>query len=172
MKEVAVNEAVEQRIFLIRGQRVMIDQDLGRLYGISTKVLNQAVKRNAERFPEDFMFQLTKSEASELVTICDRFALLKHSSSLPYAFIEQGVAMLSSALRSERAVLMNIAIMRAFVRLRYILSAHKELKYALEKLEKKVEKHDAEIRNIFQAIRNLMPELENRKRRITGFTKK
>lgn len=172
MKTLALNEVVEQKIFLIRGQKVMLDQDLGKLYGIATKVLNQAVKRNIERFPADFMFRLTKHEVEELVTICDRFVLLKYSSSLPYAFTEQGIAMLSSVLRSKRAILMNIAIMRAFVKLRYILSTHKELKYALEKLEKKVEKHDTEIRDIFQAIRNLMPELENKKRQITGFGKK
>jgi len=119
-------ERIEQAIFLIRRQKVMLDADLAILYGVPTKALNQAVKRNERRFPPDFMFRLTKKEKNELVTNCDRFERLKHSSALPHAFTEQGVAMLSSVLNSERAIDVNIEIIRAFVRLRQMLSAHKD----------------------------------------------
>jgi hypothetical protein len=105
----------------------MLDRDLADLYGVSTKALNQAVKRNGRRFPPDFMFQLSKEEKGELVTNCDRFKKLKHSSVLPRAFTEQGVAMLSSVLKSQRAIEVNIAIMRTFVRLREMLASHSEL---------------------------------------------
>jgi len=101
-------KAIEQAIFLIRGQRVMIDADLAELYGVTTKALNQAVKRNEQRFPPDFAFLLTKGEKDQLVTICDRLRRLKHSSALPRAFTEQGVAMLSSVLKSKRAVQVNV----------------------------------------------------------------
>lgn len=101
-------EVIEKRIFLIRGCKVMIDRDLAELYLVKTMVLNQAVKRNMERFPEGFMFKLTAKEKNELITNCDRFAILKHSSFLPYAFTEQGVAMLSSVLKSRRAIQVNI----------------------------------------------------------------
>ena len=109
---------IEDKILIIRGQQVMIDRDLAKFYRVETKVLNQAVKRNIERFPEDFMFVLTQSEKEELVTNCDRFNILKHSSTSPYAFTEQGVAMLASVLKSEVAVEANIQIMRAFVAVR------------------------------------------------------
>ena len=161
-------ENIESRIFLIRGQKVMLDRDLAGLYGVATKVLNQAVKRNTKRFPDDFMFKLTPSEKNELVTNCDRFKILKHSTSTPFAFTEQGVAMLSSVLNSERAVQVNIAIMRAFVKLREMLSTNKELAHKLEQLERKIEKHDEEIKLIFDAIRQLMAPPEPKKRKI-GF---
>ena len=116
-------EIIKNRIYEIRGQRVMLDRDLAQLYGVETKVLNQAVKRNQERFPEDFMFRLIYDEMSRLVTNCDRFSSLKHSSSYPFAFTEQGVAMLSSVLRSRTAIEINISIMRAFVTMRnYVAS--------------------------------------------------
>lgn len=146
----------------------MIDRDLAELYAVSTKRLNEQVKRNKKRFPEDFMFRLTQIEAKELVAICDRFKILKHSTSKPYAFTEQGVAMLSSVLNSERAVLVNVAIMRAFVKLRETLSLHKELAGKLKELEQKVEGHDIDIHNVFEAIRRLMREDEKPKRKI-GF---
>ena len=161
-------EVVEQKIYLIRGQRVMIDKDLAFLYGVSTKALNQAVKRNIRRFPDDFMFRLGRSEKDELVTICDRFSRLKHSTAMPYAFTEQGVAMLSGILNSERAILVNIAIMRAFVKLRQLLSTNKELAGKLKELEHKVEKHDTEIHAIFEAIRQLMAP-PDKPRRSIGF---
>lgn len=114
-------KTIETKILTIRNQQVMIDRDLAELYGTETKVLNQAVKRNIERFPEDFMFALDKSEKDELVTNCDRFEMMKHSSVMPYAFTEQGVAMLSSVLKSPTAVEVNIQIMRAFVAMRHFL---------------------------------------------------
>jgi len=147
---------IEQKIFMVRGHRVMIDRDLAELYGVCTKVLNQAVKRNVSRFPLDFMFQLTKIEKEEVVTNCDHLKTLKFSPQLPYAFTEQGVAMLSSVLHSENAIQVNIAIMRAFVKLKQILSVNKDLAYKLAELEKRIEKHDVEIHAIFEAIRKLM----------------
>jgi len=161
-------ELIEKKIYLIRGQRVMLDSDLADLYGVSVKVLNQAVKRNISRFPEDFMFQLTKEEydslRSQIVTL--KTGRGKHRKYLPYIFTEQGVAMLSSVLRSERAIQVNIAIMRAFVKLRQILSTHKELAYKLAELERKIERHDKEIKAIFDAIRQLMTSPEKPRRRI------
>lgn len=156
MKELISHKAIEQKIFNIRNQKVMLDRDLAELYRVATKVLNQAVKRNIKRFPDDFMFKLTQPEKNELVTNCDRFKTLKHSTVTPYAFTEQGVAMLSTVLNSERAIQVNIAIMRAFVKLREILSTHKELAHKLSQLERKIEKHDDEIKLIFEAIRQLM----------------
>ena len=161
-------ERIEQSILLLRGQKVMLDRDLAKLYQVSTKVLNQAVKRNQKRFPLDFMFQLTNEENHELVTNCDRFMKLKHSSTLPYAFTEQGVAMLSSVLKSDRAVEVNIQIMRAFVRLRQMLSTHAELGKKLEDLEKK---YDSQFRVVFEAIHALMAEPEQPQRKI-GFIAK
>ena len=161
-------EVIENRIFLIRSKKVMLDKDLAELYGVSTKRLNERVKRNKKRFPDDFMFQLTRSEKNELVANCDRLEKLKHSTSLPYIFTEQGVAMLSTVLNSERAIHVNIAIMRAFVKLREILSTHKELAYRLSELERKMEKKDEEIQVIFEVIRQLMIEPEKPKKSI-GF---
>jgi hypothetical protein len=138
------------------------------LYQVSTKVLNQAVKRNRSRFPDDFIFQLTREETAELVTNCDRFKSLKHSSNFPYAFTEQGVAMLSGVLNSERAIQVHIAIMRAFVRLRRLLSTNADLSRKLEALE---QKYDSQFRVVFEAIRALMAEPEKPRRPI-GFTAK
>ena len=126
---------IESRILSIRGKQVMIDRDLAELYGVDTKVLNQAVKRNAERFPERFRFQLTADETKELVTICDRLENLKHSTSFPSAFTEQGVAMLSSVLRSNTAVMVSIRIMDAFVAMRRFLSDNAGLFQRIESLE-------------------------------------
>ncbi len=170
MKDIIPSEAIEQRIFLVRGHKVMIDRDLARLYAVETKYLNRQVRRNIERFPEEFMFKLTSEEKDELVTNCHRFKTMKHSSTLPYAFTEHGVAMLASVLRSERAVKISIVIIRAFVRLRQILSTHKELAHKLSELERKIEKHDAEIKAIFDVIRQLMTPPEKPKRKI-GFHK-
>ena len=160
---------IEKRILLIREQRVMLDSDLARLYGVKTEVLNQAVKRNKARFPEDFMFQLTVSEAAFLRS---QFVISKRGSGgrryLPCVFTEQGVAMLSGVLRSSRAVQVNIAGMRAFVRLRQTLAAHRELAGKLHELERKVTGHDREIRALFEAIRRLMAPPPGGGRRI-GF---
>ena len=165
MKTLIPLEVIERRILLIRGQKVMLSTHLGELYDVETRVLNQAVKRNISRFPEDFMFQLNTSEAEQLVSQ----NVIPHKKyfggSLPYAFTEQGVAMLSSVLNSERAIKVNIEIMRAFVRLRRILASHADLARKLEALEKK---YDAQFRVVFEAIRELMKPPET-KRRPIGF---
>jgi len=158
-------------ILLIRGQQVMIDADLASLYGVTTKALNQAVSRNEKRFPSDFMFRLTTVEKAELVTNCDRLQKLKHSSALPRAFTEQGVAMLSSILNSDRAIEVNIEIMRTFLRLRRILSTHKEPAKKLSELETNLQDHDEKISLIFDAIRQLMTPPEKSQKKI-GFTVK
>ena len=162
-----VPEVIEKRILLIRGQKVMLDSDLAKLYGVPTKRLNEQVRRNANRFPEDFMFQLSAEEAEVLRS---QFATLdkgrgRHRKYLPLAFTEQGVAMLSSVLHSKRAVLVNIEIMRTFVRLREILATHKDLARKLEELEAK---YDGQFRVVFEAIRQLMTPPAPPKRRI-GF---
>jgi phage regulator Rha-like protein len=171
-------EGIEQKIFIMRGQRVMLSSHLAKLYGVETKALIQAVKRNIERFPKDFMFQLTWDEIhslrSQFVTLESENEISskkgKHSKYPPFAFTEQGVAMLSSVLRSKRAIHVNIAIMRAFVRLRGFLSTHKELAHKLSALEKKIEKHEVEIQAIFEAIRQLMePPAEEKSKRRIGF---
>ena len=158
-------DVVMSRIFFVRGEKVLIDRDLAELYGVSTKALNQAVKRNQQRFPPDFMFRLTPSERNELVTNCDRFKLLKHSSASPSAFTEQGVAMLSSVLNSDRAIEVNISIMRAFVRLRKLVASNASLARRLAEVEEKLGEHDEQILAIFEAIRQLMtpPERERKK---------
>jgi phage regulator Rha-like protein len=171
MKSMIPQETIEHKILMIRGHKVMLDSDLAILYGETTFNLNKAVKRNLNRFPEDFMFQLNTEEFKSL-----RFqiGITKKGRGgrryLPYAFTEQGVAMLSSILRSKRAIQVNIAIMRAFVKLRKILSTHKELAYKLNQLERKIEKHDVEIKAIFDAIRELMTPPKKPRKRI-GFYK-
>jgi hypothetical protein len=160
-------QRIEKSIFLIRGQKVMLDNDLAELYQVPTKVLNQAVRRNEDRFPADFMFQLTHEEftvlRSQIVTL--ESGRGRHRKYLPHAFTEQGVAMLSSVLRSKRAIRVNIEIMRAFVRLREILATHKDLSAKLETLERK---YDAQFKVVFDAIRQLMTPPEPKKRKI-GF---
>jgi hypothetical protein len=162
-------ESVENKILLIRGIKVMLDKDLARLYGVSTRRLNEQVRRNLKRFPDDFMFKLSKNEKDEVVAICDHLKDLKFSYQLPYAFTEQGIAMLSGVLHSERAVCVNIAIMRAFVKLRQFLAANNDISEKLNGLERKTKKHDDDILVIFEAIRQLMaPPPEKPKPRI-GF---
>jgi phage regulator Rha-like protein len=169
-KSMIPTERIERSILLIRGHKVMLDEDLAKLYGVSPKRLNEAVRRNIKRFPSDFMFQLTWDENDSLRS---QFATLKrgrgrHRKYLPYAFTEQGVAMLSSILNSDRAIEVNIEIMRAFVRLRRILSSHKELARKLEDLERRIGAHDQQIQAVFQAIRQLMAPPATKKRKI-GF---
>ena len=149
-------EQIQQTILLIRGQKVMLDRDLAALYGVETGNLNKAVKRNSDRFPADFMFQLTAEEARSLRFQFGSLKRGEHFKYLPCAFTQEGVAMLSSVLRSKRAVEVNVAIMRAFVRLRETLSLHKELAAKLAELERKIEGHDTHIRSLFEAIRQLM----------------
>jgi hypothetical protein len=160
-------EEIAAQIFFLRGQRVMLDHDLSKLYGVPTKVLCQAVKRNIKRFPEDFMYLLTRKEdailRSQIVT-----SSWGGRRYLPSAFTEQGVAMLSSVLKSQRAIEVNIRIMRAFVRFKEFLLAHKEIAQKLEKLASKVERHDKEINTIFNAIRQLIQTSEKPQRMI-GF---
>lgn len=161
-------ERIAQTILIVRGHKVMLDRDLAELYGVQVKVLNQAVKRNIERFPTDFMFQLTMEEA---VSLRSQFVTLKtargeHRKYAPYVFTEQGVAMLSSVLRSKRAVQVNIEIMRASVRLRQMLASNAELARKLVTLEKK---YDAQFKVVFDAIRELMTPAEPKKKRPIGF---
>ena len=159
-------ERIERLVLLIRGHKVMLDSDLAELYGVTTKRLNEQVRRNLSRFPEDFMFQLTELETQLLRS---QIATSKEGRGgrryLPYAFTEQGVAMLSSVLNSERAIKVNIEIMRAFVRLRRILASNADLARKLDALEKK---YDAQFRVVFDAIRELMKPPESKKRPI-GF---
>ena len=158
-------ERIEAHILLIRGHKVLLDSDLAELYGVETKALVQAVKRNTERFPQDFMFQLSHQEfrilRSRYVT-SSRWGGRRYP---PYAFTEQGVPMLSSVLRSKRAVLVNVEIMRAFVRLRQMLVSHADLRRRLDELERK---YDAKFKIVFEAIRELMIPAE-KKRRPIGF---
>ena len=158
-------EHVERAIEMLRGHRVLLDADLAVMYGVAAKVLNQAVKRNIERFPADFMFQLTAEEAANLRSQSVTSNSWGGRRFLPYAFTEQGVAMLSSVLRSPRAVQVNIEIMRAFVRLRQMLQTNADLARKLAVLEKK---YDAQFKAVFDAIRDLMTPAEKPKRRI-GF---
>ncbi len=152
-------ERVEQAIRRIRGRRVMLDADLAAFYGVSTAALKRAVRRNSGRFPPDVMFQLTRDESDTLSHLRCQFGTLKrggHIKYLPYAFTQEGVAMLSGVLRNPRAAQVNIAIMRAFVRLREVLALHHELAHKLGDLERRLEGHDADIRTLFEAIRQLM----------------
>ena len=170
MKIVKVGQ-IDKAILLIRGHKVLLDRDLAGLYGVETKTLNRAVKRNLQRFPRDFMFELTADEAESLRY---QFGTLKkgeHSKYLPRVFTEQGVAMLSSVLNSPRAIQVNIAIMRVFVRLRETLSLHKDLAHKLTELERKIENHDGNIRSLFDAIRQLMAPPESPRKEIGFHTK-
>jgi hypothetical protein len=161
---------IAQSIHLLRGQKVILDPELAQFYGVAAKVLNQAVKRNRARFPVDFMFRLTARETSDLNWSQTVTSSSKHRGKVyrPYAFTEQGVAMLSSVLKSERAVKVNIAIMRAFVRLRETLETNRELARKFAQLEQHVGKHDDEIAAIIDAIRQLMSPPEKPRREI-GF---
>jgi hypothetical protein len=188
-KEIVPAEQIARRIFYFRGEKVLLDFDLATLYGVATKALNQAVKRNRERFPDDFMFQLTSEEVlilrsqtvtpslqgsgsqeimknwSQIVTSSRKYRGTKYR---PYAFTEEGIAMLSSVLKSKRAVKVNIAIMRAFVKLRGMLETNRELARKFAELERRVGKHDEEIASILEAIRQLMASPETPRREI-GF---
>lgn len=157
-----------ERIFFIRGQKVLFDFDLALLYGVETRTLKQSVRRNKDRFPEDFMFILNKTEWKEVITICDNLSLpQKYSPSLPMAFTEQGVAMLSSILKSKRALKINIAIMRAFVQMRQLLEDNKALAKKIQSLERK---YDKQFKEVFQAVKALLQESRPARQRI-GFKK-
>ena len=156
MKGLIPTERIEQAIFLIRGQKVMLDVDLAKLYGVTTFNLNKAVKRNLDRFPDDFMFQLNYQEVRNLIF---QFGISSWGGTrkLPRAFTEQGVAMLSSVLKSKRAVQVNIEIMRAFVKLREMIASNKDLAKRLDELEGK---YDSQFKVVFDAIRELMTPIE------------
>jgi len=160
VKEAIENKTVEQKIYLIRGQRVMLDNDLAELYGVETKYLTRQVRRNIRRFPGDFMFQLTREEFLRCQFVTSKRGGRRY---LPYVFTEQGIAMLSTVLGSEKAIKVNIEIMRAFVKLRSILMEHKDLKRKIEDMEKK---YDAQFRVVFDAIRQLLEPPKKVKRRI------
>ncbi len=156
-------ETIQSKIIVLRGKKVMIDRDLAMLYEVETKVFNQAVKRNLERFPDNFMFQLNREEKEELVTNCDRFNPLKHSTVLPFAFTEYGVAMLSSVLNSKRAIQINIAIINAFVKMKEMFEDFKENKDMIDKMKKDydkrfsiyhriVEAHSKDIQTIYKLL--------------------
>jgi len=167
MKTLVPIELIASKIYLIRGIKVMLDRDLAELYGVETKVLKQAVRRNIDRFPSDFMFELTKDEFNNL-----RSQIVTSSWGgaryLPMVFTEQGVAMLSSVLKSNRAIHVNIQIMRAFTQLRKMLSTHKDLKRKIESMEKK---YDEQFQIVFEAIKQLIETDEKPKKKI-GFTVK
>lgn len=169
LRSIDASERITQSIIFIRSQKVMLDADLATLYNVETKVLVQAVKRTIDRFPEDFMFQLTQQEfddlRSQIVT-----ASWGGRRYPPYAFTEQGIAMLSSVLRSKRAIHVNVEIMRAFVRLRRMLASHEDLARKLSDLEKNLEKkYDTQFKVVFDAIRGLMTAPEPKEKRPMGF---
>jgi phage regulator Rha-like protein len=164
--DIIPQEVIENKILFIRNKRVLIDKDLARLYGVETRTLNQAVRRNISRFPGDFMFQLTKDETDRLLR--SQIVILKrgqHYKYLPYAFTENGVAMLSSVLNSERAIEVNIQIMRTFTRLREMLMTRRDLKQKIEEMEKK---YDYQFKIVFDAIKQLLEPTAKPKKRI-GF---
>ncbi len=160
---------IQQRILLIRGEKLIIDSDLAEAYGVPTKALNQAIRRNANRFPADFMFRLSKKEKDEVVTNCDHLQNLKYSPVNPFAFTEHGAIMAASVLNSSKAVEVSVYVVRAFVRLREMVAGHKELARRIAELERKLGDHDEQIMALIQAIKQLMdPRLPPKTRRI-GF---
>jgi hypothetical protein len=163
---------IGERILLVRGVRVIVDADLAQLYGVPTKALNQQVRRNWDRFPDDFAFRLTKEEKAELVTKCDHLGNLKHSKALPLAFTEHGALMAANVLKSKRAVEVSVFVVRAFVRLREMIEQNREIARRLRQLESRVAEHDGQILSLVRAIRQLaVPDDVPAKRRI-GFGKK
>ena len=159
---------IENKILFIRGRKVLLDADLAELYGVTTKRLNEQVKRNLERFPLDFMFKLKNSEKEKVVANCDHLAHLRFSHSLPFAFTEHGAVMLASVLNSPKAIEASLLVVRTFIRLREILSTHKKLAQKLKELELKIESHDQQIISIFEAIDQLLSPPEKPKRQM-GF---
>jgi hypothetical protein len=160
---------IEQAILLIRGERIILDSDLSRLFGVDTKVLNQAVRRNMDRFPRDFLFRLTQGEKSEVVTNCDHLERLKFSPVLPWAFTEHGAIMAANVLNSPQAIRASVIVVRAFIRLRRFLFQHKELAAKLVELERRMDKHDRQIMAIIDAIRELTEPVADPPRKPIGF---
>lgn len=168
-KQIIPVEQIERTILEIQGQKVIIDADLATIYGTTTKRLNQAVRRNKDRFPDDFMFQLTEEEKSEVVTNCDHLVNLKYSPHLPYVFTEHGALMAASVLNTERAVKVSVFVVRAFVRLRELVATHKELAIKLKELEQRVGAHDQAIIELMQTIKQLMEPPASKPKRRIGF---
>jgi hypothetical protein len=160
---------IQQRILLVRGEKVIIDADLAEAYGVTTKALNQAIRRNADRFPPDFMFRLTKEEKQKVVTNCDHLQKLKFSPVNPRAFTEHGAIMAATVLNSPKAIEVSVFVVRAFVKLREVIGGHKELARRIAQLERKLGDHDEQIMVLVEAIKQLMdPKPPPKKRRI-GF---
>ena len=159
---------IQQRILLIRGAKVIVDTDLARFYGVPTKRLNEQVRRNADRFPEDFMLQLTGDEKAEVVANCDHLETLKFSPALPLAFTEHGAIMAANVLNSPKAVQASVFVVRAFVQLRQVLLTHKELAHKIDELDRKVQTHDKAIVELVRAIKALMQPADQAQSRI-GF---
>ena len=162
------DEVVMTKILVLRGQKVLIDSDLAFLFGVSTKRLNEQVRRNIRRFPVDFMFQLTAEEKSEVVANCDHLRKMKFSRHLPHAFTEYGAVMLSSILNSDRAIQVNIQIVRIFIKLRELALTHKDILLKLDKIESQLSDHDQRIQMIFKTLRQLIQGPPKPRRRI-GF---
>lgn len=167
MKQLIPQETIQRKIFIIRGLKVMLDRDLALIYGVTTKRLNEQVKRNINRFPKDFMFQLTESEKTEVVANCDHLQSLKYAPFLPYVFTEHGAVMLAAVLNSQTAVQSSILVVRAFIMLREGIALYKELRGKIDEMERK---YDQRFRVVFDAIRQLMIPPEKKKDRI-GFHK-
>jgi hypothetical protein len=167
IKELLTDEIIFNKILRIRGVNVMLDSDLAELYGVTTKRLNEQVRRNLKRFPEDFMFRLTTNEKEEVVAKCDHLRKLKFSYVLPYAFTEHGTVMLASILNSDRAIQVNLQVVRIFNKMREVFLIHKELLIEIERIKSKMELHDDKIDMIFEAIKQLIEKkgesAENRK---------
>jgi len=160
---------IEQRILLVRGEKVIIDADLAEFYGVATKRLNEQVKRNRNRFPDDFMFRLNAEEKAEVVANCDHLQRLKYSRTMPCAFTEHGAIMAASVINSPIAIEMSVFVVRAFVKLRQTIAQHKELSRKITQLERGLAEHDSQIQSLVQAIKQLLnPKLPPKKRRI-GF---
>jgi phage regulator Rha-like protein len=162
------DEVVINKILLIRSKKVMVDKDIAELYGVTTKRLNEQVKRNKKRFPIDFMFQLTQEEKEEVVANCDHLKNLKYSPNLPFVFTEHGAVMLASVLNSDRAIEVNIQIVRIFTQLKEMLLTNKDILLKLEQLENKAMANDADIKMIFEALKQLLNPPQEPRRRI-GF---
>jgi len=161
--------SIQQRILLIRGEKIIIDADLAEAYGVPTRRLNEQVKRNHERFPEDFMFQLSAEEKAEVIANCDHLDKLKFSKALPYAFTEHGAIMAASVLNSPKAVEVSVFVVRAFVQLREVLAGHKEIAHKIALLERKLGDHDEQIVVLVEAIKQLMDPKPPPKIRRIGF---
>ena len=167
IKKIAIPDTIIiSRILNLRSKKVMIDKDMAELYGVTTKRLNEQVKRNLLRFPEDFMFQITQQEKDEVVANCDHLKSLKFSSTLPYVFTEHGAVMMASVLNSERAIKMNIQIVRIFAQLREMALTHKDILIKLAKIEKKITNQDEDIKLLFDAVKSLLKEPEVKREKI------